>query len=196
MTIPQRIKVKLFVQDPAAVDLPAFIPLFHHWIQEQRVEGLLLDVADYKHMQNGPGIVLIGHDADYGLDLADGRPGLIYDRKRQWEADATLSARLRTVFRNALHGCQAVEGDSDLNGRIQFRHEEAELTFLDRLRTPNEEAVYASVEGEIKGVLDTLYGADGYTLARTSSDAREPLTIHIRATGATDLGTLLQRVSA
>ena len=92
MTIPQRIKVKYFVQEPAAVDLPAFIPVFHHWIQEHRVEGLLIDVADYKHMQNGPGIVLIGHEADYALDLAGGRPGLIYDRKRQWEAAATLPA--------------------------------------------------------------------------------------------------------
>lgn len=194
MTIPQRIKVKYFVQDPTALDLPAFIPVFHHWIQEQRVEGLLLDVADYKHMQNGPGIVLIGHDADYGLDLAGGRPGLIYDRKRQWETAATLAERLRTVFRNALHGCQAVEQDSGLNGRVQFRAEEAELTFLDRLRAPNEDAVYASVEAEVKGVLDTIYGVGNYTLTRASTDRREPLTLHIRA-NSVDLGTLLQRAA-
>lgn len=193
MTIPQRIKVKYFVQDPAAVELPAFIPLFHHWIQEQRVEGLLLDVADYKHMQNGPGIVLIGHDADYGLDLAGGRPGLIYDRKRQWEA-TTLPERLRTVFRNALHGCQAVEQDADLNGRVQFRAEEAELTFLDRLRAPNDEAVYASLEPEVKVVLDGIYGVGNYTLTRSSTDPREALTLHIRANSA-DLGTLLQRAA-
>lgn len=180
MTSPQRLKVKYFVQDPAAVDLDAVIPVFHHWIQEQSVPGLLLDVADYKHMQNGPGVLLIGHEADYALDMAGGRPGLIYDRKRHWEEAATLADRLRTVLRNGLQGCQALEGDATLNGRIRFRKNEAEITLLDRLRTPNEDAVYAQVQGEVQAVLDEVYGQGQYILERTSHDPREPLTIRVQ----------------
>src|ERR671925_120500 len=114
MDAPHRIKVKYFVQDPAAIDLPAFAPIFQRWIQEHRVEGLLLDVADYKHVQDGPGIVLIGHEADYSLDLSGGRPGLVYDYKRGWDATASLQERLRIVLRGALAGCQALEADPAL----------------------------------------------------------------------------------
>jgi len=78
MTMPHRIKIKYFVQEPENVDLPAFVPLFHRWIQNQSGDDLLIDVADYKHVPNGPGVLLMGHQADYALDMSQGRPGLIY----------------------------------------------------------------------------------------------------------------------
>jgi len=31
------------------------------------VPGLLIDVADYAHVPDGPGVILIGHDVDYGI---------------------------------------------------------------------------------------------------------------------------------
>ena len=83
--ISQRISVKFFVSEPDAVHLPAFIPVFHRWIQDHAVEGLLIDVADYKHVPEGPGILLIGHEGDYSIDMAKGRPGLLYSRKREWD---------------------------------------------------------------------------------------------------------------
>ena len=59
---PQRIAIKFFVTpDPTeAVDLAPFTPLFHEFIQKASVPGLLIDVADYAHVPNGPGIILIG----------------------------------------------------------------------------------------------------------------------------------------
>ena len=69
------------------------------------MKKLLLDVADYKHVQEGPGIVLIGHEADYSLDLGGGRAGLVYDRNRGWETMPSLAERVRDVFRGTLAGC-------------------------------------------------------------------------------------------
>ena len=101
--IPNHIKVKFFVEAPNAVDLPAFIPLFHRWIQKKTVEGLLIDVADYQHVPEGPGILLMGHEGNYAMDMANGRPGLLYSRKREWGDDKTLQQRLHTVFRLAFN---------------------------------------------------------------------------------------------
>src|SRR5512141_809613 len=77
----QHINVKFLLRDPASVDPAAVIPLFHTWIQGQVFEELLLDIADYSHVPDGPGVVLIGHEADYALDNTDGRLGVRYNRK-------------------------------------------------------------------------------------------------------------------
>ncbi|MBY0396577.1 MAG: hypothetical protein K2X91_08940, partial [Thermoleophilia bacterium] len=77
-----RIGVKLYAEDPAAVRPDRFIPVFHGWIQRGAVPGLLIDVADYAHVPQGPGVMLIGHEADHAIDLGEGRPGVLYQRKR------------------------------------------------------------------------------------------------------------------
>ena len=69
--------LKLFLHDAVRVDLEAFIPLFHRWIQDQRLEELLIDVADYRHVHHGPGVVLIAHDAHYAMDMAAGPAGAL-----------------------------------------------------------------------------------------------------------------------
>ena len=67
--LAQQLSVKIFAHDPAAVQPAAFIPIFHRWIQESRLaDRLLIDVADYRHVANGPGVLLIGHEAHYALD--------------------------------------------------------------------------------------------------------------------------------
>jgi hypothetical protein len=192
MEIPHRIKVKYFLQEPAEVDLAAFTPLFHRWIQQNRVEGMLLDVADYKHVPDGPGILLIGHEADYNIDLTGGRPGLAYDRKRGWEGMDALADRVGAVLRGGLIGGQALE--EDLDGALRISTNEAALSILDRLYFPNQAAVYAAVVEEIRPVLDALYGQNGYALAQASQDPRHALTILLTANERLPLATLLARL--
>lgn len=194
MEAPRRIRVKFFSQEPSAVELAAITPLFHRWIQEHRVDGLLLDVADYKHVQDGPGILLIGHEADYAWDLAGGRPGFVYDRKREWEANASLAERLHLVLRIGLASCQTLV--EDLAEPVRFQLDEVEFGLLDRLRLPNEAAVFDRVVAEIRPVLDELYGQAAYTLARVSEDPRRALSIHLRAQEAPTLETLLARIGS
>ena len=75
--------LKLFLQDSSQVNLEAFIPVFHDWIQHQRLDELLIDVVDYRHVHDGPAVMLIAHDAHYAIDVADGRMGLLYSRRRE-----------------------------------------------------------------------------------------------------------------
>jgi hypothetical protein len=192
MDAPHRIKVKYFLQNAAALDLAAITPMFHRWIQERRVDGLWLDVADYKHVKEGPGIVLIGHEADFSLDLGGSRPGLVYDRKRGWDAAASLPERVRLVLRSALAGCQALEADAAQSG-LRFRLDDAELGFVDRLYTPNQPAVFDAIVDEIHPALDAIYGREGYTLTRLSDDPRRALAIGVQAKTAPTLSVLLER---
>ena len=60
--------LKLFLQDAGQVDLADFIPVFHDWIQDQSLDELLIDVVDYRHVHDGPGVMLIAHDAHYAID--------------------------------------------------------------------------------------------------------------------------------
>ena len=53
----------------SGVELEEFIPVFHDWIQTQQLAELLIDVADYRHVPHGPGVVLVAHDAHYAMDL-------------------------------------------------------------------------------------------------------------------------------
>ncbi|MDQ4076387.1 MAG: hypothetical protein M3220_09100, partial [Chloroflexota bacterium] len=163
--------------------------------------GLLIDVADYKHVHHGPGVSLVGHEGDYAIDMGDGRPGLLYRRKREWDDDPsldpsqTLQQRLRTVFRLALRACQVIEAERALGGQIMFRTDEVELTFSDRLRTPNAPETLDALRGTIESMLAELYPDIDVAVERISEDPRRPLALRIHAPGAPSLATLLGTIS-
>src|SRR5271170_6865298 len=96
----QHVNVKLFLGDAGKVDLEALVPVFHSWIQKQPAGELLLDVADYRHIRSGPGVILIGHEGNYSLDNTDGRLGVRYNRKA--ELEGTNQDRLAQATHAAL----------------------------------------------------------------------------------------------
>ena len=65
----QKFGIKLYLNTNASYKLSDFIPVFHNWIQEKVVsDHLLIDVADYSHIPDGPGVMLISHEGHYSLD--------------------------------------------------------------------------------------------------------------------------------
>ena len=56
----KRVQVKVYAA--GAVPTERLIPVFHRWIREKTLDELALDVADYGHVHEGPGVVLIGQD--------------------------------------------------------------------------------------------------------------------------------------
>ena len=165
----QHINVKLLLKDPEAVDLHAVVPVFHSWIQKQAGEELLLDVASYAHVKDGPGILLIGHEADYSLDLTDGRLGLRYNRKALLEG--TNVSRLEQSARAALTALDLLENDDRLGGKIQFDGRGLEVFINDRLLAPNTEETRRTVDPELRAFLGCLLAGEGYSLAY-ETDAR------------------------
>jgi hypothetical protein len=193
---PRRISAKFFAQpDTAATpDLRPFIGVFHRFIQEGALEGLLLDVADYSHVPAGPGVILIGHDVDYAIDLTDGCPGLLTTRKRH--PSLPLRELLRDTLRRALTAVQRVEADASAG--LRFGTDEIELRFVDALATPNTREGYESVCKEIEPVALRLFGASGFELTRDrADDPREMLTVSLSVSASSqvsDVGALLERL--
>src|SRR5580693_5407402 len=117
-----KIGVKIFVTNPQAVNIRDFIPVFHGWIQQQKVAGhLLIDVHDYSHVHNGPGILLVAYEGNFSMDQEDGRLGLFYYRKQPLQGG--LEANLKTVLNASLHACKLLEAEPKLNG-IEFKTDE------------------------------------------------------------------------
>lgn len=192
----QSITVKYLILDPTSVNLPDFIPLFHRWIQTNSVDGLLIDVVDYKHVHEGPGVILIGHDVDYAIDLSDGKVGLLYRRKRLVNTNGPLREQLHDIFRSVLRAGAALETEKALHSKVKLRTDQVEITFPDRLRTPNTPEAFDQLSGDIKAVVNNLYRDHTTKFERAAIDSRQPLTILIDAPDAPDLSTLLARAES
>src|ERR1035437_1287853 len=121
----QHVNVKLLVQNPENFDLEALIPVFHKWIEEQIPGELLLDIADYRHVPAGPGVVLIGHQGDYSVDNTGNRLGVRYNRKAP--LDGSNEDRLKQAARAALAACRRLETESRLGGTLRFGGQEIEI---------------------------------------------------------------------
>ncbi len=125
----QKLNVKIFVDPPNAVALTDFIDIFHSWIQA--TDGVYHDVADYSHMQAGPGIVLIANDANVSIDESGARRGLLFSQKAPLAG--SNQDKLRTVFRAALDNCRKLEAEPALRGKLRFAANEAVVSVNDRL---------------------------------------------------------------
>src|SRR3984893_6792180 len=115
----QRLQLKIFVEpgSAGAIDREAFIPVFHRWIKERLLPELVIDVASYVHVPEGPGVVLIGHGSDYFMDRGEGRLGLLHSRKR---AGPPPPDRLTDLARRTLHAATLLERDPAFSGGLRF----------------------------------------------------------------------------
>ncbi len=189
--IPLRTQVKFFLSNGDGVDLATFAPVFQRWIQQKSLEGQLVDVADYRHVFEGPSIVLIGHDTDYTMENRAGRVGLLVTRKHQLDPD--FPTQLRNTIRLALTAARLLESERAFTPRLKFRGEEFELRFADRLQLPNKPESAALVRGDLSAVLTELYGEDGAYALPVKQDARYPLTFKIKADEEVSVTDLLLR---
>ena len=199
MIAPHRLSVKFFFEE-LSIDVEDFIPVFHRWIRENVVPNeLLLDVADYKHIVDGPAILLVGYEADYVIDLTDARPGLMYVRKR--DAGSDLSDALGTTLSQALNGVKLTESDVELKGKLKLRTDAATIVLLDRLNYANAangdgaDTAAAAAQTQLSDNLAAVFGDDA-TVTRVANDPREPLTFELSAPSAPDVDSLLSQLGS
>src|SRR5258708_30948979 len=113
MNAIQHVRVKVLGGQAAPIDQGEAIAVFHRWIQDRACPEMLIDVADYRHVPNGPGVMLIGHEANYSLDNTKGRLGLLYSRKQE---GGGAQENLRQAFEAAVGGCRRLEEGPPLAG--------------------------------------------------------------------------------
>jgi len=184
----QHINVKFYLENPETVNLADYAAVFNTWIQKQRLEELLIDVADYLHVHNGPGIMLIGHEADYSLDNRAGRLGLLYNRKAQ--LDGTTQEKLAQAIRALLIAAQILEKENGL----KFNGSEMQIIINDRLLVPNTTETLAVLEPDLKTFFNTLYNGAEHSLTH-NADSRERFTVYVKTESNFDVETLLKNLS-
>lgn len=158
----QHVNVKIYLDGRLGVDLGRFIEVFHDWIREQTLDELLIDVADYRHVPAGPGVLLVGHEADYSMDHADNRYGLRYNRKAP--LDGTNVDRFRCAFGSALHACRLLEDRLAPEGSLRFSRQEFELFINDRALAPNTPETYEAAKPDLEAFLNDVLGHGDFSV--------------------------------
>ncbi|HTW23542.1 MAG TPA: hypothetical protein VMD78_08080 [Candidatus Baltobacteraceae bacterium] len=169
----QHVNVKLFLKDAAGLDLEPLIPIFHSWISGRSFNELLLDVADYRHVPSGPGVMVIGFEADYSVDNAGSRLGVRYNRKTAVEGDNAFA--LQQAARAALAACQVLEQEPRLAGKLRFAGDEIEIFVNDRVLAPNRPETFEAARPELDAFARKLFHGAEYSLAYDSS--RDPRSL-------------------
>lgn len=154
----QHINLKIFAANDSAVETADAIPVFHQWIRDGVCPEMLIDVADYAHVSAGPGVLLIGHEANYSLDERENRLGLLYNRKAA--LDGTFQSRLAAAHHAALAACDRLEQEPAFRGKLRFDRNRIEVFVNDRLLAPNNDETWHALRPELEKYFS------GFTIAR------------------------------
>jgi hypothetical protein len=186
-----RIGFKLRVDGDVSTPLTDYIPVFHRWIQEQLLEDLLVDVADYSHVHEGPGIVLVAHQGNYAMDEAGGRRGLAYYSKHALEG--SVSARIATVCRKALVACRLLEQETG-PARTRFSGGALEVFSNDRLAAPNSDETLSALRPALDELTAKLYPGGTCTFER-EPDEGERFSVRISCNESPSTEEMLDRLA-
>jgi len=167
---PLRLSVRLAATSEIR-DLDPAIEVFHRFIQQGLVEGLILDVADYRHVQQGPGVLLVGHDVDYGINQA----GLTVTRKRSTDDDA--GTQFIDLLRMGLGAVEAIAYDGAL--KVSLSPYSLCVTAFDR-RIPRDELA-EGVLADLAPVVTKVYGTDAVVRIVNGADPRRAPRLEVSA---------------
>ena len=184
-----RLGAKLHLMGTKGIDFGDFIEVFNRWIQDQPIAGhLLIDVHDYRHVQHGPGVLLVGHQGNFSLDFGEGRPGLVYYRKQPLGSD--LSFNLRAVLATLVRASRLLQDSSRVE--LKFATGEVEMFANDRLLAPNQKDANASFQEAVSGVLQLIANGNG-GCSTAAGDPREHLVVTLKFPDL-ELDSLLKRL--
>ena len=188
----QRFSLKIFAE-PASAGAPrTIIPVFHRWIQEHAVPGLLIDVADYTHLVDGPSVLLVAHEANYALDQLGGRPGLSYTRKRP--SQGMLAELLATAAAALVAAARRLEQDTArmTGGGITFPGNEIEFVANDRLTAPRTAATETALRAALAAFGARIFG--GAEVEIRPLDDSDRLGFTVGTAGPVSLDALSSRL--
>tara|TARA_B100001250_G_scaffold276589_2_gene239046 strand:- start:844 stop:1419 length:576 start_codon:yes stop_codon:yes gene_type:complete len=186
-----KINIKWHLQDPEMLNDEELYRIFNEWISDSS-EEVLIDVADYKHLNHGPTTILIGHEANYFLESEDQTKGLVYARKQTQEGD--LSTRLAATLRASLKGCIKLENHPELQGRLKFDGSTVRFTANDRLHAPNTKNNVQLFEQYLSPILDTIFSPNSYAFDNEKKTS-ERLTVNVQTSSTADLSDLLKKLT-
>lgn len=192
MDLP-RFAIKVFTASAPADALEKAVPVFHRWIQNHTVPGILVDVADYGHLPQSPGVVLVSHEANLALDATEGPLGLLYTRKAPLAGGA--AERIGAALGILLDAAGTLETEPEFQGKLQFRTNEILFLSNDRLALPNSDEAFRSLRPVLEDLLRPPYGGK-LEIVRDAADPRRRLTLRITSPTTVAIDELAVRFKA
>jgi len=189
----ERFCLKFFARPETDINDEIFITIFHEWIRYQKLGGVLLDVADYRHVPTGPGVMLITHEINFALDRSGERFGLFAQQKLSQvnnRRDQILSLMRATVAFGAL-----LESDWRVKKNLSLEGGRFHLMSNDRLRFPNTASAYSNILPDLEAASAIVYPDREITIARVENDPRERLTVVVDAGASINMKELVAAVT-
>ncbi len=180
----QHVNVKLFLEDGASVDLEQVINVFHAWIQGRKLEDQLVDVADYRHVPSGPGVILVGHHCQYSVDHAEGDWGVLYNRKTA--VTETGGDQVAKALEAALDIFRRLAAEEAVAGKIKLDGSRLQFIINDRLLAGNDAETYDRILPALVAGLTKVFGEKDFELER-DPESRKRLTVGVKVPGGFSL---------
>jgi hypothetical protein len=188
----RKVQIKLFLDGASdSLDPDPFVPVFHRWIRENTLNEVLVDVTDYAHVLHAPAVLLVGHGSDYAIDFAEGRPGLLYSRKR--EAPSGAVECVLDALRRTLLAAAKLEQETSLPFPVRFRTDEILFRLNDRLLAPNTEDTAAQVTPVVREAFGKAF--DGALSFERTGSPRELLALRVKTGAKARASDLLARLA-
>jgi hypothetical protein len=173
----QHFIAKLPVDGTLGIDPAKVVDVFHPWVATQSVPGVLLvDVAELLHVPKGPGVIAVGHEADFALDHTDGVWGALYRRKTL--LDGTNAERIADALDFVIETANRLE--AAFSGELKFSRTECELIVNDRGIAPNTPETRAAAIPVIEEALRSVLGHGDFTLASHDAEPRRRFGITVK----------------
>ncbi|MGB2923881.1 MAG: hypothetical protein WBB82_01100 [Limnothrix sp.] len=172
----ERFCVKFLVQDlPDGFDEASLIGVFQGWIRDEKVKGTLIDVIDYRHVPDGPGIMLVTYEINYMMEHQAGY-GLY--AQRRWPEVEGLShpEGIVNLVKAAAEFGTILQKDTG----ITLKGNEFFYIANDRLNAPNNDETFTAIKPDLETALKQIYGGESFTLERVQNNPKERLTILVK----------------
>ena len=171
----EKFGIKIYLKENKNYSSRDYIPVFHGWIQEKAIpDHLLIDVADYSHISDGPGIMLIAHEGHFSLDQENNKPGMLYMRRA--ENIGSFKERFDRVFSMAVHGATLLEGGDN---ELEFSQNSFRFIANDRRLAENTNEYQDIFQKEIQGILENKFPNVSWDIKDISSgNERLAFTVH------------------
>jgi len=180
----QKFGVKLFFNTNGNFDAKDFIPVFHNWIQDKIIDDhLLIDVADYSHIPDGPGVMLVAHEGNFSLDQESQQPGIMYMRKT--EIAGSFNERFNMVLSTVIRAANHLNGNN-IYKQFDFKPNLFRFIANDRLYAENTADNQDLYKQKIQKALDGKYPESQFEFGDVS-DKNERLAFTINFSNDIDI---------
>jgi hypothetical protein len=173
----QHLIAKFFVTGDLSLDPAQVVNLMHQWVAKQSMPEMLVDVAELLHVPKGPGVIAVGHEADYALDHTGGRWGVLYRRKTPLAG--SNAERVTQALRSAAAAAKLIE--DAFPGKITVSRTQFELIVNDRALAPNTAETFAAAKADLEAGVKAFLGHGNAKLTAQGGDARKRFAVSVSA---------------